>query len=151
MSRKIFNRRQALLIFLLFAFLLFPQNVEAKKQLPQAGSQRSGGARVSSSARGVGVSVKFANYKRAISATFTNLGIASSVTYQLTYTQNGINEGAGGSVSDLSSGMTTRQLLFGTCSKGVCRYHTGIKNAKFVITTTLKDGKKITKTFRLKV
>ncbi len=150
MSRKIFNRRQALLIFLLFAFLLFPLGVEAKKQLPQASSSKSSGARVSSGA-GVGISVKFTNYKRAIVGTFTNLGIASSVTYQLTYTQSGINEGAGGSISDLSSGMTTRQLLFGTCSKGVCRYHTGIKNAKFVVTTTLKDGKKISKTFRLKV
>lgn len=143
MSRKIF-------VFLLLAFLLFPLGAEAKKQLPQAGSSKSGTAKVSSG-KGVGVSVKFTNYKRAISATFTNLGIASSVTYQLTYTQSGINEGAGGSISDLSSGMTTRQLLFGTCSKGVCRYHTGIKNAKFIVTTTLKDGKKVTKTFRLKV
>ena len=145
MSRKYLS-------FLLFFSLLFffSTPAEAKKQLPQASSSKSSAARVSSGA-GVGVSVKFTNYKRAIVGTFTNLGIASSVTYQLTYTQNGINEGAGGSISDLSSGMTTRQLLFGTCSKGVCRYHTGIKNAKFVVTTTLKDGKKISKTFRLKM
>ncbi|MDO8503397.1 MAG: hypothetical protein Q7S60_01775 [bacterium] len=144
------SRKMLLFLPLLVAFLLFPQEVQAKKQLPQASSQKSSGTRVSSG-KGVGVSVKFANYKRAISATFTNLGIASSVTYQLTYTQNGINEGAGGSISDLSSGTTTRQLLFGTCSKGVCRYHTGIKNAKFVVTTTLKDGRKTIKTFKLKV
>ncbi len=146
MSRKIL-----LFLSFLIVFLLFPKDVQAKKQLPQASSQKSSGTRVSPG-KGVGVSVKFTNYKRAITSTFTNLGIASSVTYQLTYTQNGINEGAGGSVSDLSSGMTTRQLLFGTCSKGVCRYHTGIKNARFVVTTALKDsGKKVTKTFRLKM
>ena len=137
--------------FLLFAFLfLAAEPTFAKRTLPRAGGTSSIGA-TSSATSGVTTSVKFRADRLAINAAFKNLSIAKSVSYQLTYTGGGISQGAGGTVSDLTTEPQERELLFGTCSKGVCTYHTGIKNAKFVVTTTLKNGKKVVKTFRLKV
>lgn len=140
---------------LLFSFyVLPPTDVFAKRTLPQVAPPKAT-ASVKSvpsvATRGVGVSVRFRPDRRAIIATFSNLGVAKSVSYQLTYRSGRVNEGAGGSLSSLSQDPAVRELLFGTCSKGVCRYHMGITNAKFTVTTTLKNGVKIVKPFRLKV
>lgn len=149
MSRKLVF----LLSFLVALLLVYPQDVHAKRTLPQAGAkktvsrQQTGGG-----VKGVSASVKFRGDRKAIIATFSNLEIASSVSYLLSYTAGkGTKEGAGGTIGDLSAGSVTRELLFATCSAGVCRYHTGIKNAKFTVTTTLKNGKKVVKNFKLKV
>lgn len=148
------SRKLAFIFFFLAAlFLIYPQGVYAKRTLPQAGAKKAvSKAQTRGGAKGVNVSVKFRGDRKAIIATFSNLEIASSVSYTLSYTTGrGIREGAGGTISDLSAGITSRELLFATCSAGVCRYHTGIKNAKFTVTTTLKNGKKVVKNFRLKV
>lgn len=149
MSRKLVF----LLSFLVALFLVYPQGVWAKRALPQAGGKKSvSRVQTGGGVKGVGASVKFRGDRKAIIATFSNLEIASSVSYLLSYTAGkGTKEGAGGTISDLSAGTATRELLFATCSAGVCRYHTGIKNAKFTVTTTLKNSKKVSKTFRLKV
>lgn len=134
------------------ALLLFmPQEVEAKRKLPSAASKVGTIAKKAATpGKGITTKVKFRSDRKGIVATFSNLDVASKVAYSLTYTQKRVQEGAGGSLTDLS-GTQTRELLFATCSHGVCRYHTGIKNARFVVTTTLKNGKKISKGFRLKV
>lgn len=150
---KIIFERTALLffVFLLSFFLFYPQEAHAKRTLPGASVQKSGG-KAAGGVKGVGVSVKFRGDRKAIIAAFSDLEIASSVSYTLSYTAGrGVREGAGGTLSDLSGGSTTRELLFATCSSGVCRYHTGIKNAKFTVTTTLKNGRKVVKNFRLKI
>ncbi|MBI4058080.1 hypothetical protein HY405_02075 [Candidatus Microgenomates bacterium] len=145
------SRRFALFVFLFFVFLfLTAEPVYAKRTLPRAGGS-SGASSVSAGTSGVTTSVKFRADRLAINVTFKNLSVAKSVSYQLTYTGNGISQGAGGTVSDLTAEPQERELLFGTCSKGVCTYHTGVKNAKFVVTTTLKSGKKVIKTFKLRV
>ena len=145
------SRRILFSVFLFSVFLfLAAEPTFAKRTLPRAGGTSSMGA-TSSATSGVTTSVKFRADRLAINAAFKNLSIAKSVSYQLTYTGGGISQGAGGTVSDLTTEPQERELLFGTCSKGVCTYHTGIKNAKFVVTTTLKNGKKVVKTFRLKV
>ncbi|MDO8452476.1 MAG: hypothetical protein Q7S79_01865 [bacterium] len=126
------------------------------KLLPRANSSGSSGAvqnkpRTSAPVAGrVAVSVKFKSGKSGIVATFSNLDAASNVSYSLTYTSRGIKEGVGGSIPN-PSGTQTRELLFATCSGSVCRYHTGITNAKFTVTTTLKNGKKVVKPFKLRV
>jgi hypothetical protein len=56
----------------------------------------------------------------------------------------------GGSL-DLSSGSLTRELVFGTASNGVYRYHSNVTNAKLEITSVLKNGQKRIKKFRIKV
>lgn len=143
-----------ILLFTFYILRFTPTDVFAKRLLPQAESSKTvtkSNTTPSVQTKGVGVSVKFRSDRRALVATFSNLSVAKSVSYQLTYKTGKVNEGAGGSLSSLSQDPAVRELLFGTCSKGVCTYHTGIKNAKFVVTTTLKSGKKVVKTFRIKV
>lgn len=149
MSRKLVF----LLSFLLALLLVYPQDAHAKRTLPQAGAKKTvSKVQTGGGVKGVGASVKFRGDRKAIIAAFSNLEIASSVSYTLSYTAGrGVKEGAGGTISDLSAGTATRELLFATCSAGVCRYHTGIKNAKFTVTTILKNGRKAVKNFRLKV
>lgn len=148
MSKNLF----LFLAIFLSIFLAYPQGVHAKKTLPRQGSAKASVGAKTGGSKGVNVSVKFKADRKGIVASFGNLEIASSVSYSLSYTQRGgIREGAGGTVGNLSEGSVTRELLFATCSSGVCRYHTGIKNAKFTVTTTLKNGKKVVKNFRLKV
>lgn len=143
------------LFFLVFFFLgmtFLASDVDAKKLLPRVNIPKttSKAATGGSSSQGVLVKVKFRGDRRAIVATFSDLSKASSVTYSLTYDSKGITQGAGGSVS-VTEGTVTREILFGTCSHGTCRYDTGITNAKLSVTTTLKNGKKIVKNFKLKV
>lgn len=146
---------QKLLLFFLSFFVLtslsldFPLQVHAKKQLPKS-TQKTLKKNTAGGVKGVTTKVQIRGNRKVIIATFTNLEIASSVSYSLVYTQRGKQEGAGGSLADLS-GIQTRELLFATCSAGVCRYHTGIKNARLIVTTILKDGRKVSKSFRIKV
>lgn len=146
--------RQLLTLILFVLFLVsfsIPPEVDAKRKLPSSG----GGKKVTitkptKGAKGVATRVSFQPGKRGIVATFSNLEIAERVSYSLIYSSRGIQEGAGGQLTTLSS-TQTRELLFGTCSAGVCRYHPNPKNARFIVTTTLKDGRKVSKVFRLKV
>lgn len=142
-----------LLSLFIFASIFATGDVFAKKKLPSGNNTKkvtTTTKKSSTATKGVTVSVKLNPDRRGIVATSSNLEIASSVSYSLTYTSRGVKEGVGGSLTELS-GIQTRELLFGTCSAGVCRYHPSPKNAKFVVTTTLKDGKKVSKVFRIKV
>ena len=129
--------------------------VLAKKLLPQAKPPSTpGGAKITTSTKtkGITTSVKFRGDRRAIIVTFNNLSIASSVNYTLSYSTRGTTQGASGTLNPgTSPDPTSRELIFGTCSHGVCRYDSGITNARLVIITTLKGGKKIQKSFRLKI
>lgn len=139
-------------VLVLFAIsFLRPSFTHAKRLLPRATPAKSGGgAAVVSTSRGVNAKVRFRGDRLAIIVDFSNLGIARSVSYNLSYATRGTSQGAGGNISP-SEDSTSRELIFGTCSHGVCRYDSGISNAKFVVTTTLKNGAKIVKPFRLKV
>lgn len=139
----------------LLLIISIPSIVQAKRVLPHAKpatgtSSSAAKAKTTSSSKGVGTSVKFRGDRRAIVINFSNLAIASSVNYTLSYESRGIPQGAGGTIQHAGDS-TSRELLFGTCSHGVCRYDTGIVNAKLVITTTLLNGKKVVKSYKLKV
>lgn len=137
-------------------FLFFVQAVEAKV-LPQAKSgtvvKSAGGSRIS-------VYPKLRADRRALNVSFSNLQNASLVSYLLIYKHsfegfdpyktNGQEEGAMGGIK-LNSKSTSQELLFGTCSKNVCRYHTGITDARLEVSYTLKNGKKYLKKYKIKV
>ena len=135
----------------LIAFTLLPTDASARRLLPRAvpatGATRSGGTITTS---GPGVKVRFRPDRLAIIATFSNINQATSVSYLFSYNSRGTTQGAQGSVNTAEAN-TTREIIFGTCSHGVCRYDYGISGAKFVVTMRLPNGKKIVKTFRLKV
>lgn len=137
--------------FFVFSLFFFPSTTYAKKVLPRVQKATAGATKTTSTTRGVKTSVKFREDKRAIIVNFISLSIASSVNYTLSYNSRGTTQGAGGTINTGLGDSQIREILFGTCSHGVCRYDTGITNAKLVVTTTLKNGLKISKSFRLKV
>ena len=140
-----------ILVFLLFSA---SSEVHAKRTVPQVQKSTTSVSKtttVKSSSKGITTKVKFRSDRRAINVTFTNLSIAASVNYTLSYDAKGIPQGAGGTLQNSATDPTTRELLFGTCSHGVCRYDSNIKNAKLVVTSTLSNGKRVIKVFRLKV
>jgi len=134
------------LILLMFLILLFPGRADAKRKLPSAASKSA----VKTITGQTAAKVKFRSDRKAVILNLSNLGTAKSVSYELQYETNGLMQGAGGSVT-IAGDSASREILFGSCSGGVCNYDKNIKNAKLTVTTTLKSGKKIIKPFRLKV
>ncbi len=104
-------------------------------------------------ARGGGlvVSPKLRADRKAVLLYLGNLGQATSVVYTLTYETNGKQEGAYGNADSSSGNAVTRELLFGTCSAGVCRYHEGLANMKLEVTAELANGKKLTRRYRIRI
>lgn len=95
-------------------------------------------------------SAKLSRSTNSIVVTFKNLAKVNRVEYTLSYSANGISQGVVGSFIPNGLGSDTRDLYFGTCSKGVCTPHYGITNATLVITTTLTSGKTNTKRYIIK-
>jgi hypothetical protein len=60
-------------------------------------------------------------------------------------------QGVNGSITPSGVDTAQRELIFGTCSSSVCRYDTGIKDARLTVRTTLRSGKVIVNTYKLKV
>jgi len=126
-----------------------PSQAQAKRLLPRAAPAKTGGTqRAVTTSRGVTAKVSFRGDRLALLVDFSNLSIAKSVNYSLSYQTRGTTQGASGTISPTEDA-TSRELLFGTCSHGVCRYDSGISNAKFVVTTTLKNGLKVVKSYKL--
>lgn len=137
----------ALIIFLLAS----TQTVLAlKTRGSRGGSSGSGGGSYYISGR-VGSSVKFNAGRNGVIIYFSGLTNANSVTYSLSYNSNGIPQGAMGTISNITTSTDNRELLFGTCSGGVCRYHQNLTNASLVITSKLKSGYTTRKTYRIKI
>ena len=140
-----------ILTTLLFSLALFTKMAEAKL-LPQAAKSGKQTTSVKSTAgAGINVYPTFRADRRALNVNFANLQNARSVSYELTYDTGEQQEGARGSVPLNGSSTFSTELLFGTCSKNVCRYHTNISNMKLEVSYTSKSGNKYLKRFRLKV
>jgi hypothetical protein len=133
-------------IFIFSIFISVAAPVEAKRKLPAAKTATTS----KSTASGVTVKVKFRSDRKGVILNFANLTAASGVSYDLVYDTRGTTQNAGGAVK-ITSDTANSEVIFGTCSTGVCRYDTGISNAKLQIFITLKNGRKIVKPFRLKV
>ena len=152
MLKKIF----LILFLVLILRLITVPPVFAKRLLPQlrsAVSAKTGTVSTSSGKGRVTSSAKFRGDRRAINVTLSNLNVASRIDYLLSYNTKGTMQGASGSIDPSLAGGTsiTRELLFGNCSKGACRYDSGITNAKLTITSTLLNGQRVVKRYRLKV
>ena len=135
-----------LLLAILFSLVL-PKSAEAKV-LPQAQKttvlKSSGGLTIS-------VNPKIRADRKALIVNFSHLQNASIVSYSLTYKTLVQQEGAIGSLNLAGGSNQSAELLFGTCSKNVCRYHTGISDAKLEVSYTNKSGKKYLKKYKIKV
>lgn len=94
----------------------------------------------------VATSVKLRKDRKAVYLYLNNLFNASSVSYELTYFSNDIPQGVMGSIRPKKSN-ETRELLFGTCSRNVCRYHTNIADMRLKVTSKLSSGKTSVKTY----
>lgn len=82
---------------------------------------------------------KLSSASRSVLISFSNLDKVNKISYMLNYTGSGQSQGVGGSITP--SGTTdSRDLYFGTCSKGVCTPHYNIKNATLLVTAMLKSG-----------
>ncbi len=99
----------------------------------------------------VTTSVKFRGDRRAVIINFAGLANAKQVSYSLTYNSNGVPQGVMGTITNPTVSVDSREVLFGTCSGGVCRYHQNITNAKLVITSKLKSGYTTRKTYKIKI
>lgn len=131
-----------LLIILALFIFTESQPVLAKKSLLKQTSTGTGGVSVI-------ISPKLRSDRLALIVNFNNLFSAKSVSYNLNYVSNGVPQGVGGSIIPAANS-AYRELLFGTCSSGVCRYHTNITNMRFVVTTNLKSGGQFVKRFKVK-
>ena len=140
----------------LFAFLtlipllLLAQTAEAKV-LPQASKPSVKITSKVSTSAGINISPKLRADRKALIIYFSNLQNASSVSYSLIYDTSTQQEGAIGSLDVSGSSNQSTELLFGTCSKNVCRYHSGIANMRLEVSYTLKSGKKYLKKYKIKV
>lgn len=144
--------KRATIVFALTLFLISfatPSSALAAKPRTTRGSGATVSSGTATSGRVIS-SVRFKTNRLGIILSLSGLNNASSVTYELTYAAAGIPQGARGTVSGAGSA-ATRELLFGTCSKNVCRWHTNITDARFVVTAKLNSGITTRKTFRLKV
>lgn len=141
--------KKSLIFFITLFILFFAKDAEAKT-LPQATKIVAKSATVTKPNNTIGVYPRLRADRRALLVSFSNLQNATAVSYLLTYQTNIQEEGARGSLPLNSSSNQTQELLFGTCSKNVCRYHTGIKNMRLEVSYTLKSGKKYLKKYRIK-
>lgn len=137
--------------FLIFIFIISLfidiNNVQAaKKFVPK---QRAT-SRKTVSRSSIPAVVAYRGDKQGILFSFANFTLLESVTYSFTYTTNGIQQGAGGTITAANNPTSNRELLFGTCSSGVCTYHRNLSNAKLVLTGKLTNGKRVSKVYRIK-
>ncbi len=143
--KNFFHNGFILSVFFFFLLVLTPYVHAAK---PRVGKS----ALVASTkvvAGGSYSSARLSSASRSVIVSFLNLDKVSKISYLLSYTGSGQTQGVGGAITP--SGTTdSRELYFGTCSKGVCTPHYTIKNATLTVTVTLKSGGTRTKRYILR-
>jgi hypothetical protein len=135
------------LLFLLSSTLIYfslPASVFAARQRSRKPSEPT--VYVS---RGVSSRVRFRPDRLGLVINFSNFDNLASGRYELIYESNGVTQAAGGSI--ILGDTTSKELLFGTCSGGVCRWHENITNARLSIVSVLKDGTTVLKPYRIRV
>lgn len=140
----------SILLIVIFSLFILTKNAEAKV-LPQAAkSGKQTAVTKKSTGTGISVSPRLRGDRKALIVNFSNLQNATAVSYLLTYKTSTQEEGAMGGLN-LTGSNATQELLFGTCSKNVCRYHTNISNARLEVSYTSKSGNKYIKRFKIRV
>lgn len=137
-------------VFLIAVFLLLlvftPSSAfAAKKFVP-----KSTGSVKRVATGGIPAFVRYRGDRLGILLSFLNFTNLESVSYSFTYTANGMPQGAGGTITAANNPTASRELLFGTCSSGVCTYHNNLSNARLVLTAKRTNGTTVTKRYRIK-
>lgn len=127
---------------------MLPKNAEALKKRTRSGGG-GGGSSTYVPVMGVNSQVRFRPDRKALLINFSGFENIESGTYELVYNADGVSQGLQGSI--IMGDTSTKTLLFGTCSGGVCNYHKNITNMRLSIYSTLKDGRKILKPYRIQV
>lgn len=132
----------------IFVSAFFIKSAQAKV-LPQS----SKAAKTISKSAGttIGVFPKLRADKRALVVNFSNLNNAKAVSYMLVYKTNGQEEAAMGALNLTGQNSVSNELLFGTCSRNVCRYHSNITDARLEVSYTSSANKKYLKKYKIKV
>lgn len=99
---------------------------------------------------GIPAIVKYRPDHLGLNLSFGNFNGLDSVTYSFTYSTNGTPQGVGGTITANNSPASPRELLFGTCSRGVCRYQYNLSNARLVLAAKYTNGKTLSKSYRIK-
>lgn len=144
-----YMKKFSILLVILMA-LIFTERADAKV-LPQSAKSPARQTVSKSVGTTIGAYPKLRPDRRALIVNFANLQNAKSVSYMLVYKTAAQEEAAMGALNLTGRTIDSAELLFGTCSKNVCRYHTNIKNARLEVSYTSKSGKKYLKKFRIKV
>lgn len=116
---------KSLILVLLLSFLYFPKPALAA---PMAKIKISG--------------------KQNVVLTFTGIKSLKTVGYELTYLNNGKEEGVVGTIRPKKD-TDIRTLYLGTCSKKVCTPHRKIKNGVVNVVFKENGGKVTKKSFKL--
>lgn len=132
------------IIFLTLFFLLQP--VEARLLPRFQNTSKSGGGVV-----GPYASARLRGDRLALVLTVGNLQKATNAVYTFMYQTAGVDQGVSGSLDSSSGNTVTRELLFGTCSSGVCRYHENLTNMKLEVNFELPNGKHLIKRFKVRI
>ena len=134
------------LILFIFALAHTPIALAAKPRVRTATStKRTGTTTVTGYSR-----AKLSRGTNSVVVTFMNLSNVAKITYTLSYSANGIEQGAVGSLAPSGTATETRDLYFGTCSHGVCTPHRGIQKAVLLVETQLKGGRTNTKRYKIR-
>ena len=139
------KQKNQLLLFTVL-FLLLSKSADARV-LPRFKNISKTATKVVS---GFTVLPKLRADRRALIVYFNNLNKVSNASYTLMYQTNGKEEGVSGSITSIGNS-ASRELLFGTCSSGVCRYHNNITNMKLEVNYELPSNKRFLKRFRIRV
>lgn len=137
----------------LFFCLVFISLLSVFSHPTQAAKKRVYGSNsvVSTSSKSVIVTPRLRRDRGALLLNVSGLSSAKSLTYELTYTGSGQDQGVFGSIDPATSGnSTSRSLYFGTCSHNVCNPHSGVKNARLTVSIKTTSGKMITRRYRIK-
>lgn len=138
-------RKISRLAVVLFLFSYFtPKVFAAKKFVPKKNAVRY------TSSSGIPSIVRYQPNRLGLNLSFSNFRGLESVSYSLTYNTNGIAQGIGGTITTANNPTATRELLFGTCSRGACRYHYNLSNARLILTAKYTNGRTTTKSYRIK-
>lgn len=142
-------------LILVSVFLFMNASDSFAKTLPRFGSKSnssksSSSSSVKSSASKY-VTPRLRSDRKALIVAFKNLRDVKMIEYTLTYNTNGSVQGVTGTIDSPTEKNLSRELVFGTESKGVFTYHTNITGMKFELTITLNNGKKIIKKYVIKV
>lgn len=138
-------RLNFIVIFIILGVLLSIRNVEAaKKFVPKKTSVRY------IPASGIPAIVNYRPDHLGLNLSFGNFNGLDSVTYSFTYNTNGTPQGVGGTITANNSPTSPRELLFGTCSRSVCRYQYNLSNARLVLAAKYTNGKTASKSYRIK-